>query len=38
LSAFIEIIDPAASGERKQQLTHDLKEYCKLDTLAMVTR
>jgi hypothetical protein len=24
------------SGERKQQLTRDLKEYCKLDTLAMV--
>lgn len=35
-SAFIEIIDPATSGERKQQLTRDLKEYCKLDTLAMV--
>jgi hypothetical protein len=35
-SAFIEIIDPATSGERKRQLTHDLKEYCKLDTLAMV--
>ena len=35
-SAFIEIIDPATSGERKQKLTRDLKEYCKLDTLAMV--
>ena len=34
--AFIEIIDPATSGERKQKLTNDLKEYCKLDTLAMV--
>ena len=35
-SAFIEIIDPASSGERKQQLTRELKEYCKVDTLAMV--
>jgi hypothetical protein len=35
-NAFLEIIDPATSSERKQQLTHDLKEYCKRDTLAMV--
>ena len=34
--AYIEIIDPVTTNERKQQLTHDLKEYCKLDTLAMV--
>ena len=34
--AYLEIINPATTDERKQQLTNDLKEYCKLDTLATV--
>ena len=35
-SAYIEIIDPATPRARRESLTADLKEYCKLDTLAIV--
>jgi hypothetical protein len=34
--AYSEIIYPDTSQERKQQLTEGLREYCTLDTLAMV--
>ena len=35
-SAFEEIIDPESSEERKEELEISLREYCRLDTLAMV--
>ncbi len=35
-SAYLEIIEPATTSARRESLTADLKEYCKLDTLAMV--
>ncbi len=34
--AYLEIIDPATSRERKTQLEKELLAYCHLDTLAMV--
>lgn len=34
--AYSEIIDPETKKKRKQQLIEDLREYCALDTLAMV--
>lgn len=34
--AYKEIIHPETSDERRQILTEGLREYCKLDTLAMV--
>jgi hypothetical protein len=33
---FLEAIDPATSGERKQELGEQLLRYCKFDTEAMV--
>ena len=35
-NAYLEIIDPETTGERKAQLEAELKRYCHLDTLAMV--
>ena len=35
-AAYAELIDPATDAARKQELEHALREYCKLDTLAMV--
>jgi hypothetical protein len=35
-AAYAEMIDPTTEPARKQQLEHELREYCKLDTLAMV--
>lgn len=35
-SAYLEAITPATSSERRAALTRALREYCKLDTLAMV--
>jgi len=35
-AAYAEMIDPTTDPARKQQLEHELREYCKLDTLAMV--
>ncbi|MEW5773234.1 MAG: DUF2779 domain-containing protein [Thermodesulfobacteriota bacterium] len=35
-AAYLEAIDPATSGERKNQLLRNMLEYCKMDTLAMV--
>lgn len=34
--AYLELIDPGTESERKQQLEAELREYCKLDTLALV--
>ena len=34
--AYREIVHPQTSDARKQELTEGLREYCKLDTLAMV--
>ena len=34
--AYSEIIHPATSEERRLELTEGLREYCALDTLAMV--
>ena len=33
---YFYIISGTLAEERKAKLIHDLKEYCKLDTLAMV--
>jgi hypothetical protein len=35
-NAYSEIINPETTPERKQVLTDGLREYCTLDTLAMV--
>jgi len=35
-NAYSEIVDPETTEERKQQLIEGLREYCTLDTLAMV--
>lgn len=35
-AAYAEIIDPATPEARRQALTQDLRDYCRLDTLAMV--
>lgn len=35
-NAYSEIVDPETTKKRKQQLTQALREYCELDTLAMV--
>ena len=35
-NAYSEIVHPEITEERKQQLTEGLREYCALDTLAMV--
>lgn len=35
-NAYTEIIHPETTKERKQQLTDGLRDYCALDTLAMV--
>lgn len=35
-NAYAEIIHPETTEERKQHLTEGLREYCALDTLAMV--
>jgi hypothetical protein len=35
-AAYAEMIDPATAPERKAQLEHALREYCRLDTMAMV--
>jgi len=35
-NAYSEIVHPETTKERKQQLTEGLREYCALDTLAMV--
>ena len=35
-AAYAEMIDPATAPMRREQLEHALREYCKLDTLAMV--
>lgn len=35
-AAYLEAIDPATPGERKNQLRRNMLEYCKMDTLAMV--
>lgn len=32
--AYFESIKPVTSASRKQQLTHDLMDYCKLNTHA----
>lgn len=34
--AYLELIDPDIENDRKQQLETQLREYCKLDTLALV--
>jgi hypothetical protein len=34
--AYREIVHPETSVARKQELTEGLREYCTLDTLAMV--
>ena len=34
--AYLELLDPATDSARRAALIHDLREYCKLDTLAMV--
>ena len=34
--AYLEILHPDTPDERKEQLIHGLREYCTLDTLAMV--
>ncbi|GAA0341142.1 DUF2779 domain-containing protein [Bowmanella denitrificans] len=36
MEAFVEAIHPETSDERKQELDSQLREYCKLDTWAMV--
>lgn len=36
VEAFKEAINPATTLERKQEIEHQLLEYCKLDTYAMV--
>ena len=33
---LLQLIDPGTEGDRKQQLEAELREYCKLDTLALV--
>lgn len=35
-AAYAEMIDSATTRARREQLEHALREYCKLDTLAMV--
>lgn len=35
-SAYLEAIDPQTTPERREKLVNALREYCKLDTLAMV--
>lgn len=35
-AAYAEMIDPATAPERKAQLERALREYCRLDTMAMV--
>lgn len=35
-SAFLEAIDPQAAPERRDRLIRALREYCKIDTLALV--
>lgn len=35
-TAYLEVIDPETEGTRKQELSRQMLEYCKLDTLAMV--
>jgi hypothetical protein len=35
-AAYAEMIDPATAPMRREQLEHALREYCTLDTLAMV--
>ncbi len=35
-NAYCEIVDRNTSEKRRQELTQGLREYCKLDTLAMV--
>ncbi len=34
--AYLEAVNPAASEERKTEIARQLREYCALDTLAMV--
>ena len=34
-SSFAEILDPGVPMERKRSLTTDLREYCRMDTMAM---
>jgi hypothetical protein len=34
--AYAEVIDPATTKSRRQELTERLLEYCKMDTLALV--
>ena len=34
--AYLEVIDPQADEIRKQELSRQMREYCKLDTLAVV--
>ena len=36
VDAYMEAITPGTTTERKQELYHQLNEYCKLDTFAMV--
>ena len=35
-SAFLEAIDPQTTPERRDKLIGALREYCKMDTLALV--
>jgi hypothetical protein len=35
-AAYLELLDPATDNNRRTALIHDLREYCKRDTLAMV--
>jgi hypothetical protein len=35
-AAYLEAIKPTTSAKRREQLRHDLLEYCRYDTLAMV--
>ena len=34
--AYLELIEPSTNNDRKLQLEAELREYCKLDTLALV--
>ena len=36
VEAFAETIYPQTSAERKEEIRHQLSEYCKLDTLSMI--
>jgi hypothetical protein len=36
-AAYLEILDPRTEGEPRAMLVRDLREYCKRDTLALVT-